>query len=61
MRPPFTDGFNSLWHFFFGAVTVYNPYVGLLFIGYQLGDGGDNMWVDLAEFAAGFTFFFSLR
>jgi hypothetical protein len=35
MRPPFTDGWNSFWHFAFGMVAVELPWTAILFLLYQ--------------------------
>jgi len=35
MRPPFTDGWNSFWHFTFGMVAVQLPWTAILFLLYQ--------------------------
>ena len=54
-RPPWTDGWNSFWHFCFGALAVKYPLVVLLFVAYQCLDIYEtNILVDLYEFAIGF-------
>jgi hypothetical protein len=55
-RPLFTDGWNSLWHFIFGMLSVYFIFIMPIFVIYQLLDTTDkNMFVDLIEFFIGFT------
>lgn len=51
MRMPFTDGLNSLVHVLLGVIGW--PPVALLFVAYQIADGGDNMPVDILEFVVG--------
>ena len=38
MRDLFTDGWNSFWHFVFGLLGFYSPFVTILFVLYQLKD-----------------------
>ena len=55
MRLPFTDGANSFWHVFFGAVATQSMLVGILFILYQVWDLFEkNMLVDIFEFFCGY-------
>ena len=56
MRDLFTDGWNSFWHFVFGLVGFYSPFVTILFILYQLKDPFEtNITIDLTEFLIGFA------
>ena len=54
-RKLFTDGWDSLWHFVFGFLSVYNTVLALIFILYQLYDYTDkNVFIDITEFLIGF-------
>ncbi len=54
MRGLFTDGFNSFWHFVFGILSFYLPYVFIFFIAYQSHDFNDeNISIDIEEFFIG--------
>lgn len=48
-RTLFTDGFNSLAHVGAGAAGAAVPPLLLLFIGYQVAQGGENTLVDIFE------------
>jgi hypothetical protein len=54
MRYPFTDRWNSLWHFLFGMVAVYIPFIIPLFLIYQGIQGKPNDLIDVLEFICGF-------
>jgi hypothetical protein len=55
MRLPFTDGANSFWHVFFGAVATQSMFIGILFTLYQFWDIFEkNMLVDMFEFFCGY-------
>ena len=55
MRWPFTDGFNSFWHVFFGVLAVKFSILWPGFIGYQLWHPIDgNTWIDIGEFLVGY-------
>ena len=56
MRDLFTDGWNSFWHFVFGLLGFYSPFVTILFVLYQLKDPFEtNITIDLTEFLIGFA------
>ena len=56
MRPLFTDGWNSMWHFIFGVVAIYVPFIIPVFVLYQVIDWYDeNMMIDLLEFFIGYV------
>jgi hypothetical protein len=56
-RPLFTDGWNSFWHVVFGILSIYYWIIIPIFVIYQLMDYKDvNLWIDLLEFAVGFSF-----
>ena len=48
-RSLFTDGFNSLAHVGVGAAGAAVPPLLILFMGYQLAQGGEDTLVDIAE------------
>ena len=50
-----TDGWNSFWHFAFGALGVFYWWVIPIFFIYQLQDPKCNVVVDLTEFVIGFV------
>lgn len=55
MRLPFTDGWNSFWHFVFGITGTGSPLIFLAFLAYQLKDPSEiNILIDLAEFLVGY-------
>lgn len=55
MRYPFTDGWNSFWHFFFGILAIKFNIVIVLFVVYQCIDMYEkNIMIDLAEFSIGY-------
>jgi hypothetical protein len=57
MRYPFTDGWNSFFHFFFGVWGTASHLVFILFLAYQLIDPSEmNVIIDLAEFLIGYWF-----
>ena len=51
----FSDGFNSLSHFFFGYATNHCPIIGPIFITYQIAysNPGDSTLIDFHEYLAG--------
>jgi len=54
-RLPWTDGWNSFWHFAFGTLAVKFPLIIILFVSYQSLDIYEkNYLVDLFEFFFGF-------
>jgi len=57
MRNLWTDGWNSFWHFTFGALTYKIPIILLMFLVYQLianeGIYEKNVSVDLLEYFIG--------
>ena len=59
MRNLWTDGWNSFWHFTFGALTYKLPIILLIFLVYQLlaneGVYEKNVSVDLLEYFIGLT------
>ena len=56
MRGLFTDGYNSMWHFIFGASSFYFTPITLIFVSYQLlVRVSPNTWIDLLEFVIGFV------
>jgi hypothetical protein len=59
MRNLWTDGWNSFWHFTFGALTYKIPIILLIFLVYQLmanqGIHEKNVSVDLLEYFIGLT------
>lgn len=55
MRGLFTDGYNSMWHFIFGASSFYFTPITIIFVSYQfLVHFNSNTWIDLLEFVLGF-------
>ncbi len=54
MRLPFSDGWNSLWHFSLGLLASIEPAVTPFFIAYQVLTPDENTMTDLAEYGAGF-------
>jgi hypothetical protein len=55
MRYPFTDGWNSFFHLFFGFWGTASPIVFILFLAYQLIDPSEmNVMIDLTEFLVGY-------
>lgn len=56
-RTLFTDGFNSMWHFIFGLISV-KYIIGIpIFVAYQLYDYNEkNALVDIIEFNIGLLF-----
>ena len=59
MRKLWTDGWNSFWHFTFGALTYKIPIILLMFLIYQLfakqGIYDKNVSVDILEYFIGLT------
>jgi hypothetical protein len=59
MRNIWTDGWNSFWHFIFGALTYKIPVILLMFLMYQLfanqGIYEKNVSVDILEYFIGLT------
>lgn len=56
MRSLFTDGWNSIWHFVFGILAIYQPIIIPVFVLYQVIDWYDeNMMIDLLEFFIGYV------
>jgi hypothetical protein len=59
MRKLWTDGWNSFWHFTFGALTYKAPIILIMFLMYQLfanqGVYEKNVSVDILEFFIGLT------
>jgi hypothetical protein len=57
MRNLWSDGWNSFWHFTFGALSFKIPLVLVMFLVYQgLANKGfyeKNVWVDILEFFIG--------
>ena len=57
MRKLWTDGWNSFWHFTFGALTFKIPIILFMFLAYQLfakdGIYERNVATDLLEFFIG--------
>ena len=54
-RELFTDGWNSLWHVIFGALSIRFFIIIPIFVIYQLIHYKDtNLFIDLAEFFIGF-------
>ena len=59
MRDLWTDGWNSFWHFIFGALTYKIPVILVIFLVYQLvaNDGiyDKNVTIDILEYFIGLT------
>jgi hypothetical protein len=59
MRGLWTDGWNSFWHFTFGALTYKIPIILVIFLVYQLfanrGIYDKNVAVNLLEYFIGLT------
>lgn len=59
MRKLWTDGWNSFWHFTFGAMTFYFPVILFIFLVYQLvakqGVYERNVSIDILEYFIGLT------
>jgi hypothetical protein len=59
MRKLWTDGWNSFWHFTFGALTYKIPVILFIFLVYQLvakeGIYERNVSVDILEYFIGLT------
>lgn len=54
-RELFTDGCNSLWHVFFGMLSIRFIFILPIFVIYQLIDFHDkNLLTDFTEFFIGF-------
>lgn len=56
VRPIFSDGFNSISHFYFGVFAYYTDpsLVSSLFLLYQLSERNQaNTWIDVSEFIIG--------
>jgi hypothetical protein len=54
-RELFTDGWNSLWHVIFGALSIRFLFIIPIFVIYQLIHYKDtNLFIDLTEFFIGF-------
>ncbi len=55
MRYPFTDGWNSFFHLFFGFWGTSSHIIFILFLAYQLIDPSEmNVMIDLTEFIVGY-------
>ena len=55
MRPLFTDGVNSFWHFVFGILGTQVPWIIGAYFVYQLWDPFEiNLWIDCTEFVIGY-------
>ena len=55
MRYPFTDGWNSFFHIFFGFWGTASPLIFIFFLAYQLIDPSEmNVMIDLTEFLVGY-------
>lgn len=55
MRQLFADGWNSFWHFTFGALSTSFVWIIPIFVLYQLIDPYEpNVPIDLSEFAIGY-------
>ena len=57
-RPLFTDGFNSLAHFFFGVLSTKAILIGVIFAFYQL-QNKENFLVDMGEWLVGYIVAYS--
>jgi hypothetical protein len=58
MRPVFTDGWNSFWHFVFGIIGYKFSLIVPMFLFYQYILKYDyNSEIDTLEFEAGFTLY----
>ena len=59
MRKLWTDGWNSFWHFTFGALTFKIPIILVMFLAYQAfakhGLYERNVSIDILEFFIGLT------
>jgi len=59
MRKLWTDGWNSLWHFTFGALAFKIPIILVMFLAYQAfakqGLYERNVSIDILEFFIGLT------
>jgi len=55
MRYPFTDKWNSFWHFLFGVLTIYFPFIITPFLIYQGFQGKPDDLIDVFEFLVGFV------
>jgi hypothetical protein len=56
------DGWNSIWHFVFGVLAIYIPFIIPVFVLYQVIDWYDeNMMIDLLEFFIGYVIFYFIR
>lgn len=61
MRLIFTDGWNSIWHFIFGCMSVFIWMVHPIFYTYQLKDPFEkNILVDFCEFFIGYCLTISI-
>jgi len=69
-RELFTDGWNSLWHFLFGALGFYFWWVVVLFFAYELDffsfqtpsiHNDTNLVTDISEFVIGFFTLWTLH
>ena len=58
MRYLFVDGFNSIWHFIFGLLSVECKFILILFIDYQLikHTPMSSAFAGIAEFFIGYFF-----
>ena len=62
MRNIGADGWNSFWHFTFGALSVFYWWIIPLFFMYQFQDPYEkNIKIDLAEFCIGFIVVYLLQ
>ena len=58
MRPLFSDGWNSLWHFIFGMIAAKYNIVLILFFGYEIFKHRtiSQSYASITEFFIGFIF-----
>ena len=58
MRPLFSDGWNSLWHFMFGMIAAKYNIVLILFLGYEIFKHRtiSQSYASITEFFIGFIF-----
>ena len=62
MRSLFTDGWNSMWHFIFGVLSIYQPFIIPVFVLYQVIDWyNENTMIDLLEFFIGYVISYFIR
>ena len=58
MRPLFSDGWNSLWHFIFGMIAAKYNIVLILFLGYEIFKHRtvSQSYASITEFFIGYIF-----